>query len=98
MRDRDRPGVIPPGGARKPSKILLDFEGVPFAPYAHFEGKLVFLQKKFERDGGLMKMANLHPSVRQQFHVNRLDKYFALDESVEDALRAFPGDEADHAT
>lgn len=74
----------------RPSKILLDFEDAPFLPYAVFEGRLILLQRRIEGRGGLMKMANLHPSVRQFFRNNRLDEYFVIHDSIEEALRAFP--------
>jgi hypothetical protein len=45
-----------------------------------------------------MKMANLSLLVWRYFDVNHLDRHFAIHESVEEAKRAFPGAEADHAS
>jgi anti-anti-sigma regulatory factor len=76
-------------GPGMPPKVILDFEDAPFVPWAHFESSLVGLHKRILKAGGLLKMANLHPSILETFHINRLDTIFSIYDSVGDALDAF---------
>jgi anti-anti-sigma regulatory factor len=75
--------------AGRAAKVLLDFGGAPFIPYAMFEGTLVSLQRRVEAAGGVLKMANLHHMVRDHFHMNRLDTCFRIYDSEEEAVGAF---------
>src|SRR4051812_23328632 len=77
------PGMLP--------KVILDFEDAPFVPWAYFESILVGLHKRILKAGGLLKMANLHPSIKEAFRQNRLDAIFVIHDSVGEAHEAFDG-------
>jgi anti-anti-sigma regulatory factor len=52
---------------------------------------LIGLHKRILKAGGLLKMANLHPSIKEAFHRNRLDALFVIHDSVGEAHEAFDG-------
>jgi len=68
------------------SLVILDLSRIRMLPSLTL-GLLVQLSKKCKSRQQKLKLAALHPQVRQVFSITRLDRVFDLSPSVESALK-----------
>ena len=69
-------------------KLLLNFSAVGFMSSAAL-GKLITLNKKVKADGGVVKMCNIRPEIREVFAITRLDRLFDIKKDEAEALADF---------
>jgi anti-sigma B factor antagonist len=69
-------------------RILLDFSNI-WALTSCALGILTNLQRKVEGAGGRMKLCSLNPNLIQLMRMTKLEQFFDIHDSREDALRAF---------
>lgn len=70
----------------RPQRIVVDLGGVGYMDSSGV-GTLVELKRRLDRGGGGVVLAALQPRVRSVFEVTRLDRFFILAGTVEEALR-----------
>ena len=76
--------VLPAAGARR-RPVVLDMSHVRYLPSLAI-GALTSLQKALRQHGQAMTMIHVQPPVRQVLAVTRMDRVFALSETLETAL------------
>jgi anti-sigma B factor antagonist len=69
-------------------RILLDFSNI-WALSSSALGILTNLQRKVEAAGGQMKLCRLNPNLIQLMRMTKLEQFFEVHDSREDASRAF---------
>ena len=69
-------------------KVLLNFASVGFMSSAAL-GKLITLNKRVKGQGGVLKMCNIRPEIREIFAVTRLDRLFDIQPDEPEALASF---------
>ena len=67
-------------------KLLLDFTSVEFLSSQVF-GTLVSLSRKVKARGGILRLCNLQPRVREVLLACRLDQIFDIRRDLAEALR-----------
>ncbi|HMQ14798.1 MAG TPA: STAS domain-containing protein [Phycisphaerae bacterium] len=73
------------GLARGPlERIVLDMSGVTYIDSSGV-GTLVVLKREIERARARIVLAGLQPRVRSVFEITRLDRFFTIAESVDEA-------------
>lgn len=72
----------------KRSNLLLNFEGVDFLSSAALN-KLIFLNKEAKNISGRIKISNLRDEIREVFNISRLDRWFDIRSTQDEALAAF---------
>jgi anti-anti-sigma factor len=70
-------------------KVLIDLGGGTSLLPGSFEGKLVNLYGRVKKAGGVLKLCNSPPIVREQFRMNRLADIFDIQADEGDVLRSF---------
>jgi anti-sigma B factor antagonist len=69
-------------------KLLLNFSMVEFFSSAAI-GKLITLHRKMKAQGGVLKLSNIRPDIREVFTIFKLDRLFDIKDDEADALAAF---------
>ena len=72
---------------RRPERVILDLTGVQYMDSSGV-GTVVELKRRLERAGGRIVLVGLQPRVRSVFEITKLDKFFKIVESVEQARQA----------
>ena len=72
----------------KRSNLLLNFEGVDFLSSAALN-KLISLNGHAKKISGRIKISNLREEIREVFKISKLDRWFDIRTTQEDALAAF---------
>jgi anti-sigma B factor antagonist len=67
--------------------LLIDLSQVPFMDSSG-AGTMVFVKRELEREGRSMILIGLQPRVRSVFEITRLDQFFRIRSSVEEATGA----------
>lgn len=70
-----------------PKRIVLDLAGVTYMDSSGV-GTIVELKRKVERRKGELLLAALQPRVRSVFEITKLDSFFTIADTVEEALQA----------
>lgn len=73
---------------RNLKKLLLNFTNVEFLSSAAL-GKLISLERKVDRAGGMLRLSNIRPEIYDVFVITRLNEKFVITEEQEDALADF---------
>lgn len=71
---------------RAPGRVIVDLSGIAYMDSSGV-GTLVEMKRRLERNGGRLILAALQPRVRSVFEITRLDKFFTIADSVEEARR-----------
>jgi anti-anti-sigma factor len=69
-------------------KIVLDFQEVTFI-HSLFLAKLIALQKKCEGSKSELRLCNVGPLIMEVIEVSRLNKFFAVYPSEQEAIADF---------
>src|SRR5688572_23116567 len=69
-------------------QLLLDFSNVEHLSSAAL-GMLITLHKQLADKRGQLVLANIHPQIFEVFKITRLNKLFNIQNTTEDALKAF---------
>ena len=69
-------------------QLLLDFTNVEHLSSAAL-GMLITLHKQLADKRGQLVLANIHPQIFEVFKITRLNKLFNIQNTTEDALKAF---------
>ena len=69
-------------------KILVDFSMVKFLSAAAL-GKLITLEKKVKGRGSKLELCEVIDPIYEVFAITKLNKFFCIEASMEDGLRAF---------
>lgn len=72
---------------RRPRRLILDLAGVSYVDSSGV-GTFVDLKRKLERVGGRVVLVGLQQRVRSVFEITRLDRFFTLAESIDEAAKA----------
>jgi anti-sigma B factor antagonist len=70
-----------------PSRLIIDLSGVPYMDSSGV-GTLVDMKRRTERDGSAIILVGLQPRVRSVFEITRLDGFFTIVETLEEAREA----------
>ncbi|MCG3126211.1 MAG: Anti-sigma-B factor antagonist [Phycisphaerae bacterium] len=70
--------------ADRPARLVLDLAGVTYMDSSGV-GTLVEIKRQLERNDGTLVLAALREQVKGLFEITRLDKFFKIAASVEDA-------------
>jgi anti-sigma B factor antagonist len=73
-------------------RMLLNFGNVEFMSSTAL-GKLITLNSKMGRVGGLLVLCHLDPAIREVFEITKLDKLFKIRSDEEEGLKAFSSDQ-----
>lgn len=68
----------------KPKRVILDLSGVGYMDSSGV-GTMVELKRLVERGGGKVVLTGMQPRVRSVFEITKLDKFFTIANSVEEA-------------
>lgn len=71
---------------RRPARTILDLSGTSYIDSSGV-GTLVEFKRKIERVGGRVVLTGMQHRVRSVFEITKLDRFFAIAESVEEARR-----------
>ncbi len=74
------------GEGRK--KLVLNFSAGGFMSSAAL-GKLITLDKKVKKQGGVLKLCSIRPEIYEVFAITRLDRLFDIKQDESDALGSF---------
>lgn len=69
-------------------KLILNFSNVGFLSSAAL-GKLITLDKKVKKSGGVLKLCSIKPEIYEVFAITRLDRLFDIKGDEGEALAAF---------
>lgn len=69
-------------------RIVIDFAAVHYLPTTGL-GTLVELNHRVRRKGGQLRLAALDPRIMEVFTVSELVRVFHIDDTVQDAMKAF---------
>src|SRR5262245_66112196 len=72
----------------KTEKVIVDLSGVPHMDSSGLATLVEFRQRMDQDKGGRIILAGLQPTVRGVFELARLDRFFTIAKSVDDARRA----------
>ena len=74
---------------QRPRKLVVSFGRVSHATSQAF-GRLVHIQKQIEESGGMIKLCEIHPAIRNAFNVLDLDGRFSpIHDCESEALNDF---------
>lgn len=71
----------------KPERIILNLAGVGYVDSSGV-GTMVELKRLAMRKGGEVVLVGLQPRVRSLFEITRLDKFFTIADSIDEAWQA----------
>jgi len=80
-------GRLADSAARPAGRIVVDLSGVGYIDSSGV-GTLVEFKRKHERGGGKVLLAGMQSRVRGVFEITKLDHFFTIVATVEEALRA----------
>lgn len=69
---------------RQPGRLIVDFSGVGYIDSSGV-GTMVELKRRLDRAGGHMVLCGLQSRVRSVFEIAKLDRYFQIAPSVDEA-------------
>ncbi len=69
------------------NKLLLNFSNVEFLSSGVL-GRLISLEKKIKKNGGLLVLSNIRPVIYDVFNITQLNKVFQIKADEEEALAA----------
>ena len=69
-------------------KVLLDFHNVVHLSSAAL-GVLITVNNKIRQKDGQLRLANIHPQIREVFTITRLDKLFQIHATAPKAIASF---------
>ena len=69
-------------------KLLLDFHNVAHLSSAAL-GTLITVNNKIRQKDGQLRLANIHPQIREVFSITKLDKLFQIHSTAPKALASF---------
>jgi anti-sigma B factor antagonist len=72
---------------QRPERLILDLAGVGYMDSSGV-GTMVELKRRIERRGGELVLAGLQPRVRSLLEITRLDQFFTIASSVDEARGA----------
>ena len=72
---------------RTPRLVILDLSGVEYVDSSGV-GTIVELKRRALRTGGDVVLVGLQPRVRSVFEITRLDKFFKIAQSIDEARQA----------
>lgn len=75
------------GGDPERPQLILDFSQVRFLSSAAIN-KLIVMEKRMRARGGKLRLCRMKPAVRDLFGFTHLDSLFAIDEDLEDSIKA----------
>ena len=70
------------------ANVLINFENVNFFSSAAIN-KLIILEKRVRACGGMIRLSNLRPEVRDLFSYTNLDSMFQIDELQSESMESF---------
>lgn len=71
---------------QKPARVVLDLAGVSYLDSSGV-GTIVEFKRKLDRTRGSVILAALQPRVRSVLEITKLDRFFTIVQSLEEALR-----------
>lgn len=71
----------------KPGRIILDLSGVTYIDSSGV-GTIVELKRRALHDENKVVLVGLQPRVRSLFEITRLDKFFTITDSIDEARQA----------
>lgn len=69
---------------KKPQRVLVDLAGVSYVDSSGV-GTLVEFKRRLERGGGKVILAGLQPRVRSVFEITKLDQFFVIVATLDEA-------------
>ena len=69
-------------------KILINLENVRFLSSAAIS-KLLVINKRLHGSGGVVKICNVRPEVREVFNITQLDQIFDIKDDHQEAIDSF---------
>lgn len=72
---------------RKPTRVIVDLAGVTYVDSSGV-GTLVEFKRRLERAGGKVVLSGLQPRVRSVFEITKLDQFFMIAGSIDEARTA----------
>jgi anti-sigma B factor antagonist len=71
---------------RKPRRVIVDLSAVTYVDSSGV-GTLVEFKRRLERGGGEVILAGLQPRVRSVFEITKLDQFFTIVPTVDEARK-----------
>ena len=71
----------------KPARIILDLTGVSYVDSSGV-GTIVELKRRAMRNKNTVVLVGLQPRVRSLFEITKLDKFFTITDSIDEARQA----------
>lgn len=72
----------------KAKKVLINFSSVTYVDSSGL-ATIVEIFKKLKSYGGILKLSNLSPKVKNLFEITKLEKLFDIQDDEEEAIKSF---------